>query len=133
MVTEPLVDPLRPPTEQQKRMLEELGRQYHMHGQQRYESGTQRYADPVAPSSTVKRGGFVWKVVQDLYPVPIDCDGAHTIAFKSDGSLYGPGPGTISANSVTRPQPPNTFSLRSAQRITGPPSHRLASRHRTSC
>ena len=50
MVNEPFVDPPRPPTEEQKRMLIEAGRDYHMHGTQRYESETQRYADPVVYS-----------------------------------------------------------------------------------
>ena len=50
MANEPFVDPPRPPSEEQKRMLLEVGRDYHMHGTQRYESETQRYAGPVVYS-----------------------------------------------------------------------------------
>ena len=49
MVTEPFVDPPCPPSEEQQRMLLEVGRDYHMCRQQ-------RYAD--LPSSTGKRGCF---------------------------------------------------------------------------
>ena len=61
---------------EQKRMLVELGRQYHMHGTQRYMSVRTRYVGPVVYS---EGGCFVWKVVQDLYAVSIDWDGIHDL------------------------------------------------------
>ena len=39
MVTEPFIDPPRPPSEEQKRMLLEVGREYHMHKIQRIRIG----------------------------------------------------------------------------------------------
>ena len=50
MVNEPYVDPPRPPTEEQRRMLIEAGRDFDMWGTQRYTSETVRYAGPVVYS-----------------------------------------------------------------------------------
>ena len=50
MVNEPYVDPPRPPTEEQRRMLIEAGRDFDMRGTQRYSTETQRYAGPVVYS-----------------------------------------------------------------------------------
>lgn len=76
MVNEPFVDPPRPPTKEQQRMLVELGRQIDKQGVQRYTSETQPYAGPVVYA---EGGLLVWKVVDDLYAVDIDWDGAHDL------------------------------------------------------
>ena len=47
MVNEPFVDPPRPPTEEQRRMLIEAGRDSDMRETQGYTSETVRYAGPV--------------------------------------------------------------------------------------
>ena len=83
MVNEPYVDPPRPPTEEQRRMLIEAGRDFDMWGTQRYTSETVRYSGPVVYA---EGGLIVWKVVQDLSVVL----GASAILLPGAGSYGAP-------------------------------------------
>ena len=97
MVNEPFVDPPRPPTEEQRRMLIEAGRDFDMWGTQRYTTETQRYAGPVVYSEGGLLSGRSSKT-STQYPLTVM---GLTRSHSNPTAADGPGPGTISANSVT--------------------------------